>query len=351
MSETVSETGSKTSSEIEVRSAGAYASIQDGGRRGLRRVGVPWSGVLDPSAMKIANALVGNQATAPVIEHFDGGLELKIIQGRVRVAVAAQADVEILGGQDPQRLVCWRSVCIRRGETLRIRSLRAGRLLVVAVGGLQVAATLGSASTYARAGIGKPLAVGDRLSAVLAEASDFLLPEPPVDSDAPIRVVAGPQLGHFVEDALAQLCAAPFAVTAQADRMGIRLQGPPLQHRSDAHKDIISDATVPGSMQVPGSGQPIVLLADAQTAGGYPKIATVISADLGRLANRRAGETVRFQVVDVDAAEHAARQHAATLDHLIASIRRLPGDGSVDVEALYNSGLISGPISGFESEE
>jgi biotin-dependent carboxylase-like uncharacterized protein len=338
-------------SEIEVRSAGAYASIQDGGRRGLRRVGVPWSGVLDAALMKIANALVGNQATAPVIEHFDGGLLLKALHGRVRVAVAGQADIDITGEQGVQRVVCWRSVALNAGETLRIGALRAGRLVVVAVAGLQVPETLGSASTYARAGIGKPLAVGDRLSAQFSEASDFLLPEPPSDDDAAIRVVAGPQAGHFLDDALATLCGAPFTVTDQADRMGVRLQGPPLEHRSEAHKDIISDATVPGSMQVPGSGQPIVLLADAQTAGGYPKIATVISADLGRLANRRAGETLRFQLVDVDSAERAARSHADNLARLIASIRRLPGDGSVDLEALYNSGLISGPISGFESEE
>lgn len=342
---------SETVSEIEVRSAGAYASIQDGGRRGLRRVGVPWSGVLDPAWMKIANALVGNQATAPVIEHFDGGLVLKVTQGRVRMAFAGQANVDVSGEQGVQRVVCWRSVCVNAGETLRIRALRAGRLVVVGVGGLQVAQTLGSASTYARAGIGKPLAVGDRLSARFTEASDFLLPEPPIDNDEAIRVVAGPQAGNFVDDALAQLCAAPFAVTDQADRMGIRLQGPLLRHRSDAHKDIISDATVPGSMQVPGSGQPIVLLADAQTAGGYPKIATVISADLGRLAKRRAGETLRFQLVDVAAAEQAARTHAQRLAQLIASIRRLPGDGSVDVEALYNNGLISAPIGAFEIEE
>ncbi len=342
---------SETLSAIEIRSAGAYASIQDGGRRGLRRVGVPWSGVLDAAWMSIANALVGNPATAPVIEHFDGGLVLKALHGRVRVAVAGQADIDITGEQGVQRVVCWRSICLTSGESLRIRALRAGRLVLVAIGGLQATETLGSASTYARAGIGKPLTAGERLSARFTEAADFLLPEPPVGGGAPIRVVAGPQAGHFVDDALATLCGVPFSVTDQADRMGVRLQGPPLEHRSDAHKDIISDATVPGSMQVPGSGQPIVLLADAQTVGGYPKIATVISADLGRLANRRAGETLRFQLVDVDAAERAARSHAEQLAQLVASIRRLPGDGSVDLQALYNSGLISGPISGFESEE
>ncbi|EXI79008.1 MAG: KipI antagonist [Candidatus Accumulibacter appositus] len=342
---------SETLSEIEIRSAGAYASIQDGGRRGLRRVGVPWSGVLDAASMRIANALVGNQPSAPVIEHFDGGLVLKALHGRVRVAVAGQADIDITGEQGVQRVVCWRGVCLGAGETLRIRALRAGRLVVVAVAGLQVAETLGSASTYARAGIGQPLAAGDRLSVQFTDAGDFLLPESPGDDAAPIRVVAGPQAGHFVDQALATLCGAPFTVTDQADRMGVRLRGPLLEHRSEAHKDIISDATVPGSMQVPGSGQPIVLLADAQTVGGYPKIATVISADLGRLANRRAGEILCFELLDVDAAERAARSHADKLAQLIASIRRLPGDGSVDLEALYNSGLISGPVSGFESEE
>jgi allophanate hydrolase len=338
-------------SEIEIASPGAYASIQDGGRRGLRRVGVPWSGVLDPARMKIANALVGNPAAAPVIEHFDCGLAFKVVQGRVRVAVAGAAVVELSHGQSADRIPCWRSICVAEGDTLRIRALQAGRLVVVALGGLQAQETLGSASTYARAGIGKPLATGDRLNARFKDAADLVLPQPPPDADAPIRVVAGPQAGHFSDDALEQLCAEPFAVTEQADRMGVRLRGPLLQHRSDAHKDIISDATVPGSMQVPGSGQPIVLLADAQTAGGYPKIATVISADLGRLANRRSGETLRFQLIDVASAEQAAKAHAAATAQLVASIRPIPGDGAVDVEALYNSNLISGAINGSESQE
>jgi allophanate hydrolase len=341
---------SAPTAEIEIRAAGAYASIQDGGRRGLRRVGVPWSGVLDPARMQLANALVGNDLAAPVIEHFDGGLALKVVQGAVRVAVAGQADVEIVRGQSAVRVACWRGVMLAAGEMLRIKTLRAGRLVVVAVGGLQAVSTLGSASTYARAGIGQPLLTGALLTALSSDAADLVLPVPPVDDDSPIRVVAGPQSGHFADDALTALCAAPYAVTEQADRMGVRLQGAALTHRSRAHKDIISDATVPGSMQVPGNGQPIVLLADAQTAGGYPKIATVISSDLGRLADRRAGGLVRFQVVDVDSAEAAARTYARTLSQLITSIRRVPGDGGVDVEALYNSNLVSGAVSGDVTE-
>ena len=124
---------SEPMSALQVLSAGAYASIQDIGRRGLRRIGVPWSGVLDPARMQLANALVGNAPGTPVIEHFDGGLALKVAQGFVRLAVAGEAEVDICQGERTTRVACWRSVCVHAGDTLRIRSLRAGRLVVVQI--------------------------------------------------------------------------------------------------------------------------------------------------------------------------------------------------------------------------
>lgn len=334
---------------LEVVNPGAYASVQDAGRYGLRRVGVPWSGALHRSSHLLANALVGNAPTAPVIEHLDGGLRLRAVGGRVLVGIAGDARVDLLRGGEPARGTAWRSYALADGDELRIGALAAGRLVYVAVAGLQVPEILGSAATYVRAGIGRALAAGDRLPVHAGALLERRLPEPPVVDDAPIRVVLGPQAGHFTEAAVQQLVGAPFEVTREADRMGVRLRGAALAHASEAQREIISDATVPGSMQVPGNGQPIVLLADAQTAGGYPKIATVISADLARVADARPGSVLRFQRVDVATAEQLARDAAARTQALIDTIRPAGGEGP-DLDALYAANLVGGVIDALSPE-
>ena len=163
-----------------------------------------------------------------------------------------------------------------------------------------------------------------------------------------IRVVPGPQADHFDAGVLEAFFAADYSVGAEADRMGVRLQGPALVHRADKGAEIASDATVPGSIQVPGNGQPIVLLADGQTAGGYPKIGTVISADLARLAVAAVGGRVRFVRIEVAAAEEAARLHEAQVRRLVGAIQPLVLEGEVDVESIYGSNLISGMIDAIE---
>jgi allophanate hydrolase len=159
----------------------------------------------------------------------------------------------------------------------------------------------------------------------------------------PIRVVLGPQADFFDADAQAAFLAGGWTVTPDADRMGVRLAGTPLQHNARG-KEIVTDATVPGSIQVPGNGQPLVLLADGQTAGGYPKIATVASADLPRLALAPPGSVLRFAAVSVDEAEDAARAQAAALARLLAGIEPLALDGDIDLAALSTCNLVSGII-------
>jgi allophanate hydrolase subunit 2 len=156
-----------------------------------------------------------------------------------------------------------------------------------------------------------------------------------------VRVVLGPQRDHFTDDAVAALCSAPYTVAARSDRMGLRLDGAPLAHR--AGFNIVSDAIAPGSIQVPGGGQPIVLLADRQTTGGYPKIATVISADLPALGQARPGDQVRFAAVTLDEALGARRALKAWLDALPRHIAAL---GALDSENLLGANLISGVTDG-----
>lgn len=343
---------------LEVRSPGAYASLQDFGRFGLRRFGVPWSGTLDPALMRIANRLAGNEDGAPVIEAFDGGLHLAITGRPVRIAVAGPAELELFAGGERRPAASWRSYLLRPGDGIRIVRTNGTRLVTVAIAGIDVPTTLGSRSTYARAGLGgvagRALAAGDRLSAHAARSGPELrLPDPPRwpgDQDDPIRVVPGPQADHFEDAALGRLFGQSYTVGTAADRMGVRLEGAePLRHRTGKAAEIVSDATVPGSIQVPGTNQPIVLLADAQTAGGYPKIATVITADLARLAARRPGETLRFAAIEVAQAEALARARAAEIARLCERIRPIIGEG-VDLEALYACNLVDGVVSARQPE-
>ena len=338
--------------QLEVVSPGAYASLQDLGRRGYRRVGVPWAGVLDARLMRIANALVGNAEGTAVIECFDGGLQLAAHGGAVRLAVAGDAAIEIERGGERQRLASWRSLTLAEGEQLRLRRLEPGRIAMIAVEGLVLPQLLGSASTYARASLGgldgSALAAGARLPAGAPSARpERMLARPPKAVSSVIRVIAGPQSDHFSDEALAALVNGEFRVSTEADRMGLRLEGPMLAHRGAS--EIVSDATVPGSIQVPGSGQPIVLLADAQTAGGYPKIATVISADLPRLAACRPGQTVRFALVDAAQGEQLARAAEAETLAWLRAVSPLLAEG-IDEAALYAGNLVSGVVHALSPE-
>jgi allophanate hydrolase len=340
---------------VEVASAGALSSVQDLGRVGWRRLGVPRAGALDSAALRIANALAGNDGAHAAIEFFVAGPTLKALEAPVRVGLAGDFTATLTRGGHAQQLDAWRSVTLAPGDVLKLGPPRASRVGYAALAGLVVDTVLGSASTYLRAQLGahggRALRDGDRMCATTARAVDARthpterwLRTPPARSSAPIRVVLGPQADHFDDEALAAFFGSEWRVSTDADRMGMRLLGAPLAHRRDKGAEIVSDATVPGSVQVPGNGLPIVLLADGQTAGGYPKIATVISADLPRLSCAPVGSALRFAAVGVTEAEDAAREHEARVQAMIASIREVAFDGDIDLDAIYSSNLVSGMI-------
>jgi len=340
--------------DLEVIAAGTYASVQDLGRFGFRRIGVPWSGVLDRDLMHIANTLAGNPPTHPVIECFDGGQQFRAVNAPIRLALAGHATLEIRTAEGSRSIAAWRSFTLAAGDTLRILSTGSGRIAVLAVAGLAITRVMGSASTYARAGIGgahgRALVAGDRLPCDAAVArSEHILDQPPRLTPAPIRAVPGPQHAHFSRDSLSAFFAATYVVSNAADRMGIRLDGAPIAHRDDCGHEIVSDAIVPGSIQVPGNGLPIVLLADAQTAGGYPKIATVISADLSRLAAMRPGDNLSFTAVSAEEGERIARRARDALDATLSRIRTITEDG-LDLTALYAANLVDGAVNALAQE-
>jgi biotin-dependent carboxylase-like uncharacterized protein len=315
---------------VEIISPGGLASLQDLGRRGFRRIGVPSSGALDPQALRIANRLAGNPDDWPGIEFFGGGLALKALDGPVCLGLAGNFANS------------WRSRLLAPGEIFRSGMIEKGRVGYVAVTGLESEKWLGSASTYARAGLGSLLMPRARLTCPPSQREDWMLPAPPPSENGPIHVVLGPQDDFFIPEAIAIFLSQEFEITKESDRMGMRLAGPRLEHRQEKGCEITSDATLPGSIQVPGNGRPIVLLADGQTAGGYPKIATVISADLPRLACLAPGSRVGFAAVSQEEGVELARQKEKETVALLDSIKPAPPQGGVDIQALYAANLVDG---------
>ena len=343
---------------VEVVSPGALSTLQDLGRPGWRRHGVPGCGALDAALLRIANVLAGNAEGAAAIEFFVAGPTLKALDEPVQLGFAGDFSLTFVRANGERtQLDSWRSVTLWPGDTLRAGSPRNSRCGVVAVRGLVAPLVLGSASTYMRALLGgyggRALAAGDKLSASAMPLKAGMVPteqilrRPRAPERGAMRVVLGPQADHFDAAALASFFGSEYQVSTEVDRMGVRLQGPALLH-NDRGGEIVSDATVPGSIQVPGNGLPIVLLADGQTAGGYPKIATVISADLPRLAVAAVGTPLRFESVTVAQAEVLAREHEAGLRRLLSAIEPLALDGDVDLHAMYNANLVSGMIDAFD---
>jgi biotin-dependent carboxylase-like uncharacterized protein len=289
----------------------AFVTLQDTGRIGWQRFGVSRSGAMDAEALAIANALVGNAPALAALEfaHAAGEWEVAAISCRVAVT-GGRFSVFV----DDEPVPAFTTITLTRGQSLRIGGAPDAVWGYLAVaGGFDLPPELGSLATHSRSGIGglagRPIRAGDALPLaaewVRAEP-ERAVREPPMPRDAPLRVVLGPQDDFFTPAAIATFVSADYRVTHQMDRLGYRLSGPLLAHAKGYN--IISDGYVAGSIQVPGSGEPIVLLLDAQPPGGYPKIATIISGDLSRLAQSRPGSNVRFEAVSIETAQRLRRE-------------------------------------------
>ena len=340
---------------LKVLAPGLHTTAQDLGRFGYQSIGVPVSGALDGFGLRLANALVRNPQGMAALEILGSGPTLEVAAETVRVALNGAGASLGIRGERSRVVAAGQSVTVRRGEVVQIALGRQSACCYLAVeGGIAVPRVLGSASTYVRAGLGGlngralrrddlvPLAVecASGRNELRAPLSRSGLP------DQPIRVVLGPQHKFFKKEALTALLDAEFRVSKDADRMGMRLEGPLLRHRSGW--DIVSDAIATGSIQVPGSGQPIVLLADHQTTGGYPKIAAVISADLSALGRCRPGNPLRFVAVEVETAEEIAREAEKEFARLAATLEPVANENGLDIGSLYDENLISGVTAGFE---
>jgi KipI family sensor histidine kinase inhibitor len=298
---------------IEVIDAGALTTVQDLGRYGFQRYGVPVSGAMDAFALRIANLLVGNAEDAAALEMTVTGPQIEVLDDTVIALAGADMQPRI----DDLPAPTWRAVPVAKGAILSFRGLRAGARAYLAVaGGIDVPFVLGSRSTYLRSHFGgfegRALQPGDRLFRGAASTSieARAMPaswSPTYVGSHRVRVVPGPQDDLFTTRGMQTLVGSAYTIGSQSDRMGYRLEGPRVEHAGAA--DILSDGTPAGAVQVAGDGMPLVLLADRGTTGGYAKIGTVISVDLPRLAQSRPDDRIFFDAVSgADAHEALRRQ-------------------------------------------
>ncbi|MDQ0510118.1 biotin-dependent carboxyltransferase family protein [Ancylobacter amanitiformis] len=346
------------SAAIAILQPGPQTSVQDAGRLGFQAFGVPVCGALDPPALRLANALVGNEPGAAALELRLAGPAFEVTGGPARLALTgADGVIEVEQGGETRRFGPWRAIDIPERARVRIGPLKAsGSAILAFAGGIDVPCVLGSRATdlKGRFGghLGRALMAGDviALGASSLDGPCLELQNPPsLTFGGALRVVLGPQADAFTEDGLAEFLGTAYRVSREADRMGLRLEGTPLGFRRGA--DIVSDGIVTGSIQVPGSGLPILLLADHQTIGGYAKIATVISADLPAAGRLLPGASVRFIAVSVAQAEEARRAQERAVAQQIAALLPVRALARVDLEALLRENLVSGVVSALESDE
>jgi len=311
-----------------VTEGGLLTTIQDCGRAGIQAFGVPVCGAMDTYSLRWANKLVGNPQTLAGLEMTIKGATLQAMAPLLVAITGADLPITINGFPEPS----WQALHLAAGDELAIGSVsRGARAYLAVMGGVDVPVVMGSRSTFLRGHIGgfggRVLRVGDVLPIGACEdrgllAGSFVPSElrvPLPASVTTVRVMMGPQDDLFTEAAILELARAEYVVSADSDRMAYRLQGNPLAHR--AGPDIVSDGIAPGSIQVPRSGQPIIMLADRQTTGGYAKIATVIGADLPLLGQTKPGDKIKFAVVSYSEALLLLRELTTKLHQPIVPVR------------------------------
>ncbi len=343
------------SASLHVIDPGIATTLQDCGREGFQRFGVPVSGALDKVSLEIANIVAGNPRHEAALEVLVAGLTLKVCADSVTLALAGTAAPYVLEtAQAALRIPPFRSVTARRGDILRFPPLKDGAVYyVAAAGGFDVPSVLGSKSTYRRAALGgyhgRAMQAGDDLPLRLPLAPERALVSLDVTVAAPkiLRVMRGPNADYFKPGAFETLFASAYTVAPASDRMGLRLQGPPLERAIEG--ELPSQGTTAGGMQVPSDGQPILLLADRQTTGGYPRIATVIGADIAAAGRLAAGMSVRFEEVSRDEAVRLLKAQRKWLASLPSLLKGAPNDAAF-AERLLSSNLIGGVTAGGAEE-
>lgn len=336
---------------LRVLAPGFLTSVQDLGRWGLADQGIAPAGAMDPLSLRLGNLIVGNPPDAAALECTLSGPRL-FADGVCLVALAGapfDAWVEMRGGRVP--LAPWQATHLAAGDVVHVGAARAGaRAYLCVAGGFDLPPHHGSRATHLVAGLGgldgRALREGDSLpigaaTRLLADlAGRCLRPDlwPRFPDQVTVRVTPGPQLNRFTEAAVETFLSSVYVVAADSNRMGVRLAGPHLTHTQGA--DVTSEGITLGAIQVPPSGQPIILMVDRQTTGGYTKPATVIGADIPRVGQARPGTRLRFQMVSMDEALAARRAQEDLVDETsIASGAWGPAEVTAILQAFAASGL------------
>jgi len=333
-------------SKLVVLSIGPASSVQDGGRFGAQRYGLPPSGAMDRLGLAAANCLVGNSLFGAAIEIGPFGASFMARDGAVRLALAgAPRSADIAG-----RPVAWNSsMTLAEGATLKLGMARGSFSYLAIEGGIAGEAMFGSLAVNARAGLGsphpRPLQAGDELNVMAASGTAESRIDLPAEVAGPICLVLGPQDDEF-GDSVDLFLDSAWKISPTSDRMGYRLEGPVIKHLHG--HNIVSDGTVNGSIQVPGNGLPIVLMPDRGTSGGYPKIATIISADFGRFAQTPAGTAFRFKAIGMAEAQAEARKFAELLRNLPDRLREIE-NFDLNIEALQDANVAGAAVNAVDA--
>ncbi|MCL1994380.1 MAG: biotin-dependent carboxyltransferase family protein [Spirochaetes bacterium] len=325
---------------FEVIAPGLFTTIQDEGRFGHQQSGVCVAGAMDPFAHKVANILCGNDNMNEAV------LELTMMGATL--AFHNDAYISITGGDlspaiDGVPVKTWQSYVIKAGSTLSFETMKSGvRAYVGIFGGMDIPVVMGSKSTYAKAKIGgwegRPLKAGDKIpynKTNVAGKSPVQMPAqyiPAYAQENVLRVVLGPQDDAFTQEGIDTFLSSAYTVSSEADRMGYRLEGAAIKHKDKS--DIISDAMLMGGIQVPGQGHPIILMADRQTTGGYTKIASVIYADLYKVAQAKAGDVMRFSAISIEEAQDLYDRFFKTLTGIEAGLLQAEADSPQIIAAI-----------------
>ena len=302
--------------DIVIVNPGIYTTVQDRGRWGYQEFGMPVTGAMDDYSIRVANILVGNDEYDAALETTLNGPEIYFSVEAVIAITGANMVPKVNGNIVPM----WRSLKLSKGDVLSFGMARQGtRGYIAFAGGLDIPAVMGSLSTFVRGGIGgfegRKLKSNDEINLrnsniSFEEVVNGVIPfkyVPNYNQNCSVRAILGPQDDCFTEESIEKFFGSEYEVTNEADRMGYRLSGPALEHKAGA--DIISDGINLGSIQIPGHGMPIVMMADRQTTGGYTKIATMISVDMPIIAQLKPGDKVRFEKIDVLEAHRVLKEY------------------------------------------
>jgi biotin-dependent carboxylase-like uncharacterized protein len=309
---------------FRVLKPGMFTTVQDMGRYCYLRYGVPISGAMDVFSLAMANVLVANNPGDACLETTLIGPELQALT-RTEIAITG-GDISLkINGNSA---ATWQTLEVQEGDVISFGRMEGGCRSYLSVrGGINIPSVLGSRSTFVRGGFGgmngRQLKTGDIIEgfAVSLLETEYSTPEelrPQFTGSYRVHVVLGPQADMFTQKGMNTFLSSPYKVSLEADRMGYRLEGPLIEHKGKA--DIVSDALLPGAVQVPRNGKPIIIMRDAQTTGGYPKIAVAVTPGISSLGQAKPNDTLQFSKITIQQAQEETREYYKLLNNLNTSL-------------------------------